>query len=87
MYELWPWLENYVTAPEFLSRGHIDTWDIKPGNSYYAEWIISAIAWQVKNGVTTLEEAVDWIRSVEPQEPTETTTETTDVHLRDLQKV
>jgi hypothetical protein len=33
------------------------------------------------------ERIADFVSTIEPQEPTDTTTETTDVHLRDLQKV
>ncbi len=57
----WPWLENRMTAPVLLGwpDGHIAS----------ACSIISSLAVRVGRRNITFEQAVDWIRSVEPEEP------------------
>lgn len=57
----WPWLDTQVEVPAKLrNQGHrkFET----------AEFVISTFAFFVKDGSATLEEVVDWIRSVEPAE-------------------
>jgi hypothetical protein len=59
--EVWPWLATKMLPP--------------PGTRYSkdgpseARHIINAIAWAVECGDWTIEQAVDWVRSVEPAEP------------------
>lgn len=68
MAEEWPWLESTFPVPTELYGGcmtdHLPDGDL--GRS-----IITFYALAVQSGSNTIEQAVDWIRSVEPAERTE----------------
>jgi hypothetical protein len=52
----WPWLKQDIDDPRF------------PGKSTCGTYVINAFAFAIKRGEMTLEEVVDWVRSVEPSE-------------------
>jgi hypothetical protein len=53
----WPWIRKKVQSPEHLGY---------TGASCSAETLISGLAIRVMSGEVTLEQVVDWVRSVEP---------------------
>jgi hypothetical protein len=57
----WPWLMNR----KFADPVHEGWWS-------FAIYIVDAMAFEVERGAWTIEQAADWIRSVEPSEPAET---------------
>ena len=68
----WPWLINHVTSPAFAFDcgqshlfSHLHNYPFE--NAAYC--FISCLAFELKNGVVTIEQVVDWVRSVEPSEP------------------
>ena len=67
-----PWLRQDFPVPE-IAKGHDDVWGHLNGFKFTdlarAVDIISRMAYLVKAGRMTLEQAVDWIRSVEPPDP------------------
>ena len=79
----YPWLAESLSVPKLLSEAKGRT-----AEEYLAMWawhgtakvaaIISCMAYMVKEGSLTLEQAVDWIRANEPKEP-EVQTETQEV--------
>lgn len=78
----WPWLDKMFSVPPLCvgpvtnALGDPYGWvSYRVGGSERALAIISRMASQVKRGDITLEQAVDWIRSVEPQEEPVTQTE------------
>ena len=59
----WPWINGQFHVPDLLEHHGICS---------SATDIISCLAIRVKRGQITFEQAVDWVRSVEPAEPAET---------------
>jgi hypothetical protein len=57
LYAQWPWLKEEVPDPR------------QPGHTTLPKFVINWWAVEVRLGLATLEQAVDWIRSVEPAEP------------------
>lgn len=60
-YARWPWLQTFIQYPPPELVGGIR-------GTGTASQIISGLAGRVVRGDVSLEAAVDWIRSVEPQE-------------------
>ncbi len=71
-----PWLADGFAIPSILAGNHlvgyftrISVWGVNKPGQLSAWQIISALAYEVKDGIITLEQAIDWIRENEPQEP------------------
>ena len=68
----WPWVENVFKVPYFARELPI----LESGNFLHvggsdnaqADYIISFFANHVKQGTCSIEQVVDWVRSVEPSE-------------------
>jgi hypothetical protein len=58
----WPWLEEIREMPDWFLP-HFKCRQIE------AHRVISMMAFNMRDSQVTLEQAVDWIRSVEPAEP------------------
>lgn len=59
-YARWPWLEQKVRTPEHL-LGH--------GYKSKASFVLSSLAIRARKGEISFEQVLEWIRSVEPDEP------------------
>jgi len=59
----YPWLNQSYEVPSIAASG----W-FAAGKPYQARSIITEMATKVELGEITIEQAVDWIRSVEPRE-------------------
>ena len=70
MMEMWPWLEEQYDVPAIL--GNVRDCFSRDN----AKGIIGLLAFSIQWGEVSLEQAVDWIRSVEPAEPESVCTET-----------
>jgi hypothetical protein len=62
----WPWLGEGVKSPDWMKRYGYETMQ--------AEFTISHAYDMVQFGVLTLDQLIDWVRSVEPAEPEEVAT-------------
>ena len=64
-YKTWPWIAEHTQVPKIAIRHH----KYFPHVTYdRVETIISSIFYDVCAGRVTLEQLIDWIRSVEPVE-------------------
>ncbi len=59
----WPWIKSTVEIPCLGS--------FSGGGEATPSGIISVLAGDVQKGIVTLEKVVDWVRSVEPPDPSE----------------
>jgi hypothetical protein len=94
---IWPWINNSVEVPQFI-RKLPPYEDIYPfaylsnmgyltnRRTYQAKALISVMAVHVKLGNLTMEQVVDWIRSVEPQEAEPTPQEAVEIFCDSLVK-
>jgi hypothetical protein len=68
----WPWLVTEgLEVPKYLPAYAYE--------HYNAEYIISDLFWKVDEGEISLDQLIDWVRSVEPQEETERSPEGTEI--------
>src|SRR6185312_4064285 len=80
--QLWPWLTSEMPVPQFLFElPDFSTSEWIPYRHLFprrmkASSIVGHMASRVKFGHMSLEQAVDWIRSVEPAEAEAPCTET-----------
>lgn len=70
--KLWPWLDTILEGdiPEIAKGAHFDgcSWPVFDLGERYDD-VISAIFFNVCEGKFTLDQLIDWVRSVEPAEP------------------
>jgi hypothetical protein len=68
----WPWLVGNFSVPLIVKNSTTEPTLFRHVKNQYESLgysIISFLAYMVKSGEISLEQAVDWIRSVEPEEP------------------
>ena len=78
----WPWLQQTFEAPALID-GLILTLRFTPPIFGHAsgEQIITYLAFLVEKGKITREQAADWVRSVEPPDPSELSDPTEEMRI------